>query len=114
LILCLALLYACDETSSGAGSGSNGSNGSSASSATSASGGNGTGGTGGNGNGGAPNGGSGPGVGSSLRFYGNGMNDIDRVKISIDQPHVPADIGAGDFTIELWLKAMPGDNQQSG
>src|SRR5688572_25101132 len=45
----------------------------------------------------------------SLRFFGNGMNDIDRVKIQIDAPPVPADVG-GDFTIEFWLKASSADN----
>jgi|GEM_PF-3474698 len=50
--------------------------------------------------------------GYSLRFYGNGVNDIDRVKIQID-PHKPADVGATDFTIEFWMKATPGDNTGS-
>ena len=49
-------------------------------------------------------------AGYSLRFFGNGTNDIDRVKIKIDNPAVPADIGSGDFTIEFWMKANPGDN----
>jgi hypothetical protein len=48
---------------------------------------------------------------SSLRFYGNGYGDIDRVKIRID-PHVPADIGAGDFTIDFWLKTASGNNAE--
>jgi uncharacterized repeat protein (TIGR01451 family) len=48
-------------------------------------------------------------AGSSLRFFGNGTGDIDRVKIQIS-PQVPADIGASDFTIEFWMKANPGDN----
>ncbi|HNP62640.1 MAG TPA: Calx-beta domain-containing protein [Woeseiaceae bacterium] len=52
---------------------------------------------------------------SSLRYFGNGTNDIDRVKIRIDDPAnnapgPPADIGASDFTIELWLKAASGNN----
>ncbi len=47
--------------------------------------------------------------GYSLRFYGNGVNDIDRVKIPID-PHRPVDVGATDFTIEWWMKALPGEN----
>ncbi|MCS7274987.1 MAG: putative Ig domain-containing protein [Candidatus Bipolaricaulota bacterium] len=52
----------------------------------------------------------GPSSGSySLRFYGNGVNDIDRVKIQID-PHKPADVGATDFTIEFWMKANSGEN----
>ncbi|MCI0447606.1 PQQ-dependent sugar dehydrogenase, partial [bacterium] len=45
----------------------------------------------------------------SLRFFGNGTGDIDRVKIQIS-PQVPADVGASDFTIEFWMKANPGDN----
>jgi hypothetical protein len=48
----------------------------------------------------------------SLRFFGNGVNDIDRVKIQID-PHVPADVGATDFTLEFWMKANPGDNSSN-
>ena len=52
----------------------------------------------------------------SLRFYGNGANDIDRVKIRIDDPSnelpgPPADVGQTDFTIELWLRSAIGDNQ---
>lgn len=45
----------------------------------------------------------------SLRFFGNGVAapDRDRVKIRIDAPAVPADVGAGDFTLELWLRADP-------
>ncbi|MCS6843286.1 MAG: LamG domain-containing protein [Caldilineales bacterium] len=46
----------------------------------------------------------------SLRFYGHGVSDIDRVKIPIDNPQVPADIGAGDFTIEFWMKAAAANN----
>lgn len=42
--------------------------------------------------------------GYSLRFYGHGVDDIDRVMIPID-PSVPADVGATDFTIEWWMKA---------
>ncbi|MCS6839144.1 MAG: LamG domain-containing protein, partial [Roseiflexus sp.] len=38
----------------------------------------------------------------ALQFFGNGVNDIDRVKVRID-PHAPADVG-GDFTIEFWIK----------
>jgi hypothetical protein len=48
--------------------------------------------------------------GFSLRFYGNGVNDIDRVKIQIDEPERPADVGATNFTIEWWMKANPGEN----
>jgi hypothetical protein len=45
----------------------------------------------------------------SLRFYGYGDNDIDRVKIRIDNPAVPADVG-GNFTFEFWMKANLADN----
>jgi hypothetical protein len=45
----------------------------------------------------------------SLRFYGHGVGDIDRVKIQIDPP-VPADLGATDFTIEWWMKAHLEEN----
>jgi len=51
----------------------------------------------------------------SLRFYGNGVDDIDRVKIQIDDPDnnapgPPADIGAEDFTMEFWIKALASEN----
>lgn len=45
----------------------------------------------------------------SLRFRGHGTDDIDRVKIKIDAPAVPADVGS-HFTIEFWLKAALADN----
>jgi len=55
------------------------------------------------------------GAGSALRFFGNGVNDIDRVKIQIDDPAnsnpgPPADIGATDFTLEFWMKGRAADN----
>ncbi len=50
--------------------------------------------------------------GYSLRFYGHGANDIDRVKIKIDNPAVPADVG-GDFTVEFWMKASLANNASS-
>jgi hypothetical protein len=51
----------------------------------------------------------------SLRFFGNGVNDIDRVKIRIDDPAnslpgPPADIGATDFTLEFWMKGRASEN----
>lgn len=46
----------------------------------------------------------------SLRFYGHGSGQIDRVKIPIDAPARPADIGSGDFTIEFWMKANGAEN----
>jgi hypothetical protein len=51
--------------------------------------------------------------GSSLRFYGNGRDDVDRVKVRIDAPERPADVG-GDFTLEWWMKALPGQNAAQG
>ncbi len=51
--------------------------------------------------------------GYALQFYGNGVDDIDRVKVQID-PHVPADV-SGDFTIEFWMKtAATGGSCSSG
>jgi hypothetical protein len=56
-------------------------------------------------------------VATSLRFYGNGVNDIDRVKIRIDDPALPndvgppADVGDTNFTVEFWLKGALADNQ---
>jgi hypothetical protein len=51
--------------------------------------------------------------GYSLRFHGNGVDDIDRVNIQIDDPARPADVGATDFTLEWWMKANPGQNGSS-
>ncbi len=54
-------------------------------------------------------------VEASLRFYGHGgsagENFVfpDRVKIEIE-PHSPADIGAGDFTIDFWLRCTAAEN----
>lgn len=47
--------------------------------------------------------------GFSLRFHGNGYGDLDRIKIPID-PQVPADVGDSDFTLEWWMKVLPGEN----
>jgi hypothetical protein len=46
--------------------------------------------------------------GASLRFFGTGSGDIDRVKIALT-PLKPSNV-AGDFTIEWWMKALPGEN----
>ena len=53
------------------------------------------------------------GAASSLRFFGNGAGDIDRVEVRIDAPARPADVGAGDFTLEWWMKASRGENASS-
>jgi hypothetical protein len=51
-------------------------------------------------------------TGYSLRFYGHGVDDIDRAKIPVqtDAGSLPTDIGATDFTIEFWLRGNQGDN----
>ncbi|MGH3371851.1 MAG: LamG-like jellyroll fold domain-containing protein, partial [Nocardioidaceae bacterium] len=54
-------------------------------------------------------------AGYALRFYGNGVNDIDRVKIRVDDPATnlpgpPADVGATDFTLEFWLRGLAAEN----
>jgi len=49
----------------------------------------------------------------SLRFYGTGTGDIDRVKIPSDGAANPLNIGNGDFTIEFWLKAFLSNNTGS-
>ena len=53
--------------------------------------------------------------GFSLRYFGNGYGDLDRVKVAIDDPATtaagpPSDVGATDFTLEWWMKALPGEN----
>lgn len=47
----------------------------------------------------------------ALRFYGHGVNNIDRVRIPLDGPHRKLDVG-GDFTIEFQMKALLADNPQ--
>jgi hypothetical protein len=46
----------------------------------------------------------------SLRFFGNGVDDIDRVKIPLGKPRRPVDVGGSNFTIEWWMKANSGEN----
>jgi hypothetical protein len=50
------------------------------------------------------------GSGSSLRYFGNGDFQENQVKIALDAPARPVDVGAGDFTLEFWMKALPGEN----
>jgi hypothetical protein len=45
---------------------------------------------------------------SSLRFYGHGNSGIDRVLVQVDPP-TAADVGL-NFTLEFWLRALPGEN----
>ncbi len=51
-----------------------------------------------------------PGDGRSLRFYGGNFENqqVDRVLIALDNPERPVDIGAGDFTLEFWMRAPAG------
>lgn len=49
-----------------------------------------------------------------MRFYGHGTGDIDRVKIPIDAPERPVDIGSGNFTIEFEMRALLSDNPKGG
>lgn len=48
--------------------------------------------------------------GFSLRFYGNGGGDIDRVKILVEGRSI--NVG-GDFTLEWWMKATLSENPSS-
>lgn len=51
--------------------------------------------------------------GYSLRFYGHGVNDIDRAKIPVESTagSLPTDIGGADFTIEFWLRGALAENR---
>jgi len=46
----------------------------------------------------------------SLRFHGTGTSQQDRVRIKIDNPPVPADIGAGSFSIDFLMKGTHAAN----
>ncbi len=46
--------------------------------------------------------------GGSLRFFGTGSGDIDRVKVKLDAPAKPVDVG-GNFTLEFWMKSASGN-----
>ena len=46
---------------------------------------------------------------SSLRFFGTGSGQIDRVKIPLNAG-TQANVGATDFTIEVWIKGSTADN----
>lgn len=48
--------------------------------------------------------------GFSLRFYGHGSGQIDRVKIPLGNPGRPINVGNGDFTVEFWMKASLAEN----
>lgn len=109
-----------DDESAGSGGGPGGSGAAGGSGGTGAS--TGAGGSGGTGTGAGAGGGGvgaggfgGSGEGYALRFYGNGIDDIDRVKIRIDDETTtaagpPHDVGSTDFTIELWIRGNASDN----
>jgi hypothetical protein len=61
---------------------------------------------------GIPNVGDAPPGGSpgSLRFFNSHTTNADRVEIRID-PNVPADIGAGSFTIDFWFRVAGAGTQ---
>ncbi|MEP0846216.1 MAG: PQQ-dependent sugar dehydrogenase [Phycisphaerae bacterium] len=52
----------------------------------------------------------------ALRFHGTGIGQQDRVRIPIDDnapgpdASAPCDVGAGDFSIELWLRGSLANN----
>lgn len=48
-------------------------------------------------------------TGYSLRFFGNGIEDIDRVKIPLEGSGQAVNVSE-DFTIELWIKITPDEN----
>lgn len=58
-----------------------------------------------------------PPQGYQLRYNGqSGDLKTNRVLIQVDDPATdepgpPVDVGAADFTIDFWMKAMPGENQ---
>ena len=62
--------------------------------------------------GGGGGGGGGGGSNHALQFYANVLNGKGRVTIPLDAPARAVDIGATDFTIEFWLQAQPGANNQ--
>lgn len=45
-----------------------------------------------------------------LRFRGHGVGDYDRVKVRLDSPARPVDVGVGAFTVEWWMRAELADN----
>lgn len=57
-------------------------------------------------------------TGTSLWFNGTGVDDLDRVKIAVDDPQnslpgPPVDLGDTDFTVELWVKGSPWENSST-
>lgn len=49
----------------------------------------------------------------ALRFYGNAVSQIDRVRIPLEDgasTQYPVNVGAGSFTVEAWLRCNYADN----
>lgn len=47
---------------------------------------------------------------TSVRFFGTGSGDTDRIKIPLDAPARPIDVGSDAFTIEFWMKSSADAN----
>lgn len=50
----------------------------------------------------------------SVRVFGSQSIGSDSIRLRIDDPQVPADVGAAAFTIEQWLRCTDGDNPPIG
>ncbi len=50
---------------------------------------------------------------SALRFYGTGKSNVDRVRVDLDPggESSTVDVGADDFTVELWLTGAAANNR---
>lgn len=48
----------------------------------------------------------------ALRFHANVLNDLGRVKIALE--HRSVNVGAGNFTIEFWVRGRLQDNNEPG
>jgi glucose/arabinose dehydrogenase len=56
----------------------------------------------------------------ALRFHGTGQGQLDRLRIAVDDDgpgpnaSAPCDVGAGSFTVELWVRGTLTDNPATG
>lgn len=56
----------------------------------------------------------------AVRFFGTGANQQDRVRIAVDDNvpgsagNTPLDVGAGSFSMELWVRGRLADNASAG
>src|SRR5688572_33094195 len=52
---------------------------------------------------------------NSLRYFGGASSgDVDRVKIKLDDPETPIDVGDTDFTVEFFMRTASGNNASVG